>query len=211
MSQAISRSRIDTAELSWGRGPVPRHLILDRDGVLNREAPNGGYVTTPGEWVWLPGAREGLRLLTEAAYRISVATNQSGVGQGRMTLADLDAVHERMLREAGDAGARIDAVFSCTHAPDAGCLCRKPAPGLIVQAMGASGIPPAETLVVGDDLRDLEAAAAAGVPAVLVLTGKGGRSARAAATLGVRIFEDLRALGAALVAESQEKGSGNST
>lgn len=181
---------------------MPQHLILDRDGVLNREAPDGGYVTTPEGWEWLPGAREGLTLLTKAGIRISVATNQSGVGRGKMSLADVEAVHERMVREARVAGARIDAIFICPHAPEAGCDCRKPAPGLIEQAVAASGVPPAETLAVGDDVRDLEAAAAAGVPAALVLTGKGRRAARAAGK--VPVFEDLRELSAALVAGRQQ-------
>lgn len=202
MSSVTSRAPTVTAS--------PRHLILDRDGVLNREAPDDGYVTSASAWEWLPGAREALALMTRAGLIISIATNQSGVGRGLMTRADLDAVHERMIREAGIAGARIHAVYYCPHAPGAGCRCRKPAPGLIEQALAASGVPAAETLVVGDDLRDLEAAEAAGVPAALVLTGKGGRAAQRLGSKTVPIFDDLRALSLALV-EKQEPMMGSGT
>lgn len=201
MSSVTSRAPTVTARL--------RHLILDRDGVLNREAPDGGYVTSSDAWEWLPGAREALALMTRAGLIISVATNQSAVGRGLMTLADLDAVHERMIREAEIAGARIHAVYYCPHAPEAGCSCRKPAPGLIEQAIAASGVPAAETLVVGDDLRDLQAAEAAGVPAALVRTGKGRGAAERMGSRAVPIFDDLHALGLALVAtQERTKESG---
>jgi D-glycero-D-manno-heptose 1,7-bisphosphate phosphatase len=188
----------------------PRHLILDRDGVLNREAPDGGYVTSAAAWHWMPGALEALALMTQAKLMISVATNQSGVGRGLMTQADLDAVHARMVREAELAGARIHGIYFCPHAPEAGCSCRKPAPGLIEQALAASGVPAAETLVVGDDLRDLQAAEAAGVPAALVLTGKGRRAAQQLGSKAVPIFQDLRALSLALVSK-QEPTMGSGT
>ena len=150
-----------------------RHIILDRDGVLNREAPEAGYIREPGEFFWLPGALEALALLRGAGLRISVATNQSGVGRGLMTLTQLEAIHERMRNEAAANGGALDTVLFCPHAPDDGCECRKPAPGLIRAALARSGIGAAESLVVGDDRRDLEAASRAGVKAALVRTGKG--------------------------------------
>ncbi len=187
-----------------------RHVILDRDGVLNVEAPNRGYVTRPEAWHWLPGAREALALLARAGVRVSVATNQSGVGRGLMSAADLDAVHARMRRETEASGGRIDALFTCPHAPGAGCRCRKPAPGLIEDAVAAAGVPPAETLVVGDDGRDLQAARAAGVPAALVLTGKGRAAAAALSPHTVPVYDDLHALARALVDPGSGEGSGQS-
>lgn len=178
-----------------------RHLILDRDGVLNEEAPARGYVTRPEAWRWIPGALEALASFARAGVRVTVATNQSGVGRGLMTQRDLDEVHARMLREARVAGGRIDALFTCPHAPDEGCPCRKPAPGLIEAAVAASGVPVAETLAVGDDGRDLEAARGAGVPAALVLTGKGRAALATLSWPDVPVYDDLMALARALAAE----------
>ena len=113
--------------------------------------------------------------------RISIATNQSAVGRGLMTPQQLEHVLAAMRTQAEAAGARIDAVFFCPHAPGAHCDCRKPAPGLILSALQESGIPAAQTLLVGDDVRDVEAARAAGIAAALVRTGKGLRAAAHAA------------------------------
>jgi D-glycero-D-manno-heptose 1,7-bisphosphate phosphatase len=150
-----------------------RHIILDRDGVLNREAPDAGYIRAPGEFFWLPGSLEALALLQRAGMRLTVATNQSGVGRGLMTLTQLEAIHSKMRDEASRNGAALDTVLFCPHAPDDGCECRKPAPGLIREALTRSGIGASESLLVGDAPRDLEAAARAGVKAALVRTGKG--------------------------------------
>ncbi len=184
------------------RSPI-RHVILDRDGVLNAEPPDGGYVTDSTQWQWLPGALEGLGMLGAAGAHLSIATNQAGVGRGLITREALDAVHRRMLDEAAQAGAVIQQVFVCPHAPDDGCACRKPAPGLLLSAIEAAGIPASATVVVGDDLRDLEAARAAGVAAVLVRTGKGRPAEAAAARAGVPVFDDLRAFASALVTPSR--------
>jgi D-glycero-D-manno-heptose 1,7-bisphosphate phosphatase len=150
-----------------------RHVILDRDGVLNREDPDGGYVERPDKWRWEEGALDALRRLAATDLRVSVATNQSCVGRGLATMDEVDAVNQLMLREAAEAGGRIDAVFVCPHAPEDHCDCRKPEPGLYIQAITDAGIPSGETLAIGDAPRDLEAAAAAGTHPVLVRTGKG--------------------------------------
>jgi D-glycero-D-manno-heptose 1,7-bisphosphate phosphatase len=176
--------------------PLPsglRHVILDRDGVLNEEAADHGYILRAADFKWLPGAREALATLSRAGLRISIATNQSAVGRGLMTAQDLELVLATMLAQAEAAGARISGVYFCPHAPEAHCDCRKPAPGLIRRALHDSGIAAANTVVVGDDVRDVEAARAAGVAAVLVRTGKG---LRAAAELHERgdmlpVFADL--------------------
>lgn len=177
-----------------------RHLVLDRDGVLNEEAP-GGYVTRPELWRWLPRSLQALTLLSRAGMRISVATNQSAVGRGLMTLDDLDEVHAHMLRECTAAGGRIDSVFACVHAPWEGCRCRKPAPGLIEAALAATTVPAAQTLMVGDAARDLEAARAAGIQAVLLTAGHGASAAAVTChDTDVVKFDDLYELARALVA-----------
>lgn len=178
---------------------VPLHVILDRDGVLNVEAADGGFVQSPAQWQWLPGALDALRRLAGAGVRVSVATNQSGVGRGLMTAADLAAVNARMQAEAAASGGAIAAVFICPHAPDAGCDCRKPAPGLLHDAVAVSGVAAERTIVVGDDLRDLQAAEAAGLRCALVRTGKGGRCEAHATERGIAAYDDLAAFAAAVL------------
>ena len=181
-----------------------RHVILDRDGVLNYEAPEGSYVRDPAEFRWLPGALEGLALLRGAGLRLSVATNQAGVGRGFMSLEQLVAVHARMQAEAAAHGGALDAVLYCPHAPEEHCSCRKPAPGLIAAAVAQSGIPAQESIVVGDDQRDLEAARRAGVAAALVRTGKGRRTEVAAGEAVLTVYDDLRQLARAILGMGHE-------
>lgn len=168
-----------------------RHVILDRDGVLNREAEGGRYVVEPAEFFWLPGVLEALAMLRHAGVYLSVATNQSGVGRGLMTLAQLEAVHDRMRDEASRNQAALDTVLFCPHTPDDRCVCRKPAPGLILEALARSGFEASQSLVVGDAERDLEAAARAGVNAVLVRTGKGRKTEAALHGSEVQVYDDL--------------------
>jgi D-glycero-D-manno-heptose 1,7-bisphosphate phosphatase len=182
-----------------------RHVILDRDGVLNEEAPHA--VTRPEQWVWIPGSLDALALLTRAGVQLSVATNQASIGRGLLSWDSLSAIHERMRAEARGAGAMINAVFVCPHTPEEACNCRKPAPGLIRTAMTVAKIPANETLLIGDDGRDLEAAAAAGVEGALVLTGKGAATARLAAFKTARTYADLRTAAQTLIAEPAERGA----
>lgn len=179
--------------------PPIKHVILDRDGVLNHEAPDGGYVRERSEFHWLPGALEGLAILRRGGLYISVVTNQSGVGRGLMTLEQLSAIHDLMQTEAAAHGGVLDAVLFCPHAPQERCACRKPAPGLIQAAIARSRIAPAGTLVVGDDTRDLEAARQAGVAAALVRTGKGRQAEASSCNAGVPAYDDLAQLAQAIV------------
>src|SRR3569833_480692 len=201
---------VDTMHMSIARQPEIslrcRHVILDRDGVLNYEARGGGYIREPEEFWWLPGALEALASLRRAGVYISVATNQSGVGRGLMTLAQLEAIHERMRSDAAREGGAMDAVFFCPHAPGEGCLCRKPAPGLVSEALARSGFPAAEALMVGDDLRDLEADACAGVKAVLVRTGKGRQTEALLRNNEVPAYDDLRQLARAICQATTQSG-----
>jgi D-glycero-D-manno-heptose 1,7-bisphosphate phosphatase len=185
---------------STGRDAVTRHVILDRDGVLNREMPDGAWMHRVEDWQWEPNALDGLCRLAAAGVRISVATNQSGVGRGIFPVADVDRVHDRMLSEAAAAGAHIDAVFFCPHAPEDQCRCRKPGPGLVEAAVEQSGIPVAETILVGDALRDLHAAIAAGVRAILVRTGKGRATEAQLDDSGqIAVYDDLLSVSMSIV------------
>ena len=107
-----------------------------------------------------------------------VATNQSGIGRGLFEVAALNAIHEKMHKALGQAGGRIDAVFFCPHAQDAGCSCRKPKPGLLEEIAHRFNAELAGVPFIGDALRDLQAAAAVGAQAILVLTGKGKQTAK---------------------------------
>jgi D-sedoheptulose 7-phosphate isomerase len=169
-----------------------RHVILDRDGVLNDER------SPPDDFQWIAGALEGLRILQDAGIELSIATNQSAVGRGSLTPTQLDSVHDLMRATALAQGVQIGRIFSCVHAPDDGCTCRKPAPGLIIEAIGASRIDSGETLVVGDSCRDLEAGWNAGVRAVLLRTGKGRQMEHQARSLGAPVYDDLHALAASI-------------
>ena len=143
-------------------------VILDRDGVLNERPHRAEYVRRPEDVRWLPGALEALRLFADAGWRVVVVSNQAGVGRGLMTTADVDAVNAHMSREAEEAGGRIDAFYYCPHGWDEGCDCRKPRPGLLFLAQRAFHLDLTRTTFVGDDVRDGQAARAAGCRPALV-------------------------------------------
>ena len=148
-------------------------VILDRDGTINEDRDD--YVKSPDEWEPLPGALEAIARLNHAGWHMVVATNQSGLGRGLFDMATLNAMHLKMNRLLAKLGGRIDAVFFCPHAPERGCDCRKPLPGLFEQIGERYGVDLKQVPVVGDSLRDLQAGAAAGCAPHLVLTGKAAR------------------------------------
>jgi D-glycero-D-manno-heptose 1,7-bisphosphate phosphatase len=160
-----SMHRLPLTDAFLARRPT---VILDRDGVLNERPPRAEYVRTPADFRWLDGSLESLRMFTTSGYRIIVISNQAGIGRGVMTEADLAAVHERMVREAADAGGTIDAIYHCPHDWDEGCTCRKPAPGMLFEAQHEHQLDLSRTPFIGDDERDGEAAAAAGAPYLAV-------------------------------------------
>ena len=144
-------------------------VILDRDGTINRASDE--FVKSPDEWHPLPGALEAISRLNHAGFHVVLATNQSGLGRGLFDMAALNAVHGYMLKNLAAAGGRIDAIFYCPHTPEDACTCRKPLPGLIEQVADRFGIDVKDVPFVGDSLRDMQAAAAAGCAPHLVLTG----------------------------------------
>ena len=152
----------------------PQHVILDRDGVLNRELASG-WISSPSQWQWEKGSLEALRQLTRAGVEISIVSNQSGIGRGVISREAVDDLHRWLETELAAQGVTLAGIYICPHAPEEGCDCRKPQPGLVLRALGRSRVPAERSILIGDDLRDLEAAQTAGVPAVLVRTGKGDR------------------------------------
>lgn len=145
-------------------------VILGRDGVLN--AYREDHVKAPEEWQPIPGALEAVARLNHAGWHTVVATNQAGIGRGMIDMASINAVHAHMNRELMARGGRIDAVFFCPHAPEEQCDCRKPLPGMMLDIGRRYGVDLAHVPMVGDTLRDLQAAAAAGCEPHLVLTGR---------------------------------------
>ncbi|GAB2728978.1 D-glycero-beta-D-manno-heptose 1,7-bisphosphate 7-phosphatase [Halomonas garicola] len=149
-----------------------RLVILDRDGVINRDSD--AYVKTLDEFVVYPQAVDAIARLTKAGYAVAVATNQSGIARGYFTSATLEQMHARLTEMVKNAGGRLDAIAYCPHGPDDGCDCRKPLPGLLYQVRDTLGLATlAGSWMVGDSLRDLQAGDAAGARPALVRTGKG--------------------------------------
>jgi D-glycero-D-manno-heptose 1,7-bisphosphate phosphatase len=167
-------------------------VILDRDGVVNVDSD--AFIKSPDEWIAIPGSLEGIARLNQAGYRVVIATNQSGIGRGLFDMAALNAMHEKMHRKLAALGGRVDAIFFCPHTASDNCECRKPKPGLLQQIVKRFEIEPANTPVVGDSLRDLQAGAALGFPAHLVLTGKGQKTLDAGnLPPGTQVYADLHA------------------
>ena len=167
-------------------------VILDRDGTINEDSEQ--HVRSPEEFRPIKGSLEAIARLTQADYRIVVATNQSGIARGFLDTRTLFAIHDTLLRALAQVGGRIDAFFFCPHAADAGCQCRKPQPGMLMEAGRRFNVALDDVYMVGDALRDLQAAAAAGARPVLVLTGKGAKtSAEGKLPPGTRVFPDLAA------------------
>lgn len=173
-------------------------IILDRDGVINYDSDQ--FIKNPEEWKPLPGSLEAIARLTQAGYRVVVVTNQSGVGRGLFDMPTLNAIHEKMHKACAQAGGRIDAVFFCPHAADAGCECRKPKSGMIAEVAERYGTDLNGVPSVGDSLRDLEASVSLGAQPVLVLTGKGKKTqAKGGLPEGTLIYHDLASYVATLV------------
>lgn len=166
-------------------------IILDRDGVINEDSDE--YIKSPDEFIPIPGSLPAIARLKQNGYTVVVATNQAGVGRGLFDMGTLNAIHEKLHRELGRVGGSLDGIFFCPHHPEAGCECRKPKPGLLIEIarrfeVDLSGVP-----VVGDSLRDIEAARDVGARPVLVRTGKGLRTlqAHSAELRDVGVYDNL--------------------
>jgi len=146
-------------------------VFLDRDGVINENLPY--YVKSWDEVHILPGVLDALRTLRQTPFAVVVVTNQSAVNRGLLTLAVLHDMHARLQAVIADAGGQLDGIYFCPHRPDEGCACRKPQPGLLLQAATALHLDLARSYLVGDAITDVEAALAVGVQPLLVRTGRG--------------------------------------
>lgn len=155
-----------------------RAVFFDRDGTLNEEV---GYLSDPEQLLLYPGAARALRMVKERGMLALVVTNQSGVARGYFDESAVHAVHRRMAELLERQGAGIDGFYYCPHHPDEGsgiyrrdCTCRKPKPGMLLKAAEELNLDLGSSYMVGDTMRDMEAARNAGVRGVLVKTGYGG-------------------------------------
>ncbi len=146
-------------------------VFLDRDGVINENRAD--YVKRWEEFAFLPGIFHPLRLLAQNHVAVVVISNQSAIGRGLVSRETVEEIHYRMRREIELRGGRIDGVYYCPHRPDEGCECRKPKPGLLLQAARDLGIDLGSSYLIGDAVSDIEAALAAGCSPIMVLTGRG--------------------------------------
>jgi D-glycero-D-manno-heptose 1,7-bisphosphate phosphatase len=146
-------------------------VFLDRDGVINQNRVD--YVKTWEEVRFLPGVFSALARLAAARYEIVIVTNQSPVGRGILTAARVEEINRRIVGEIEAHGGRVDGVYYCPHHPADGCACRKPRPGMLLDAARDLALDLGRSYLVGDAASDVQAALAAGATPILVLTGRG--------------------------------------
>ena len=176
----------------------PGCVLLDRDGVINEDADS--YILSIAAWRPIAGSLEAIARLTRVGIPVAVCTNQSAIARGMLSSEGLAAIHQHMRAAVIAAGGgALAGIFSCPHGPDAGCDCRKPAPGLVHQALRQLDCQARTAVLIGDSQRDIDAAAAAGVPAWLVRTGNG-RQTESQQGDAIPVYDDLAAAVDALLA-----------
>jgi len=152
-------------------------VFLDRDGTINEQM---GYINHTCRFKLLPGAAEAIRKLNDAGIPVVVVSNQSGLARGYFPEELLTAVHDKMNKQLAETGAHVDGIYYCPHHPEAkeeryraDCSCRKPKPGLVLQASEEMGLDPKRSYLVGDRWSDIKTAANCGATSILVRTGYG--------------------------------------
>ncbi len=149
---------------------MKRAVFLDRDGVINRKPPEGQYVTRWEDFHFLPGVVESIALLNQAGFSVIVVTNQRCVAKGFITIADIEKMHKLMSDSLARAGAALDGVYYCPHEKEPLCNCRKPAPGMLIEAARAHEISLINSWMIGDSDIDIEAGKNAGCKTARLVT-----------------------------------------
>ncbi len=155
-------------------------VFLDRDGVINKYPGDKKYVTSWRNFKFLARAKKAIALLKQNNFKLFIISNQAGVGKGIFSQQALDIITKNMLCKIEESGGRIDGVYYCTHPPEANCSCRKPQPGLLqlaiknLRLVSKAGLRVSlkDAFFIGDTIRDVSAAGAAGCKSILVLSGK---------------------------------------
>lgn len=171
-----------------------RAAFLDRDGVINRKAAIGQYVTSWGEMQMLPGVAQAISLFNRAGYLVIVVTNQRSVAKGLITASELEDMHHRMCDELARDGANVHGVYYCPHELNPACRCRKPQPGMLLRAAEAHDIDLAASWMIGDSDRDVEAGKNAGCRTVRLVESAGADSGKSDAVAGSLLDAALKIL-----------------
>jgi rfaE bifunctional protein nucleotidyltransferase chain/domain len=180
---------------------MEKAIFLDRDGTLNEDS---GYTYLPEDFRLLPGVAEGLVRLK--GYKLFIVTNQSGIGRGYYTEADMHAYNRRMLLELERSGICIERIYFCPHTPEEGCDCRKPSPTFLIQAQQEYGIDFSQSYVIGDHPSDILLAQNTGCRGIYLLTGHGGTHlAEARAANPAYVAADFTQAADFILAENGEK------
>jgi len=161
---------------------MSKAAFLDRDGIINRKAPEGNYITRWEDFYILPGVPEGIALLKRAAFSVIVVTNQRCIAKNLLAVDELEAIHQKMSAALSRAGAALDGIYYCPHDSEPPCRCRKPAPGMLLDAARDHGIDLPSSWMIGDSVIDVEAGRNAGCKTARLLSageafdeGEGGR------------------------------------
>jgi D-glycero-D-manno-heptose 1,7-bisphosphate phosphatase len=185
-------------------------VFLDRDGVINHDSPD--YIKSLEEFVFLPGSLEGLRRLTQGGCTLIVVTNQSGLHRNLITRDGLAAIHRRLRKAVAAHGGKIHDILVCPHLPEANCECRKPKPGMLLDAQRKHGIDFSSSVMIGDSVKDMQCALSAGVRTrILVRTGNGRKAEealKARRQLPERVADDLCEAARWLAGQLDRRGSG---
>jgi len=149
----------------------PTAVLLDRDGVINFDSPD--YILAPEQWQPIPGSLEAIARLTRAGIPVAIVSNQSALGRGWLDQDTFNAIHAKMMLAIEEAGGQVMHTAYCPHAPEDGCACRKPEPRLITETLEQLHLADQadRAVLIGDSVRDVQAALAAGVRPLLVRTG----------------------------------------
>jgi D-glycero-D-manno-heptose 1,7-bisphosphate phosphatase len=166
-----------------------RYILLDRDGVINHDSD--AFIKSPDEWLPIAGSLEAIALLNAHGYQVIVVTNQSGVARGLFDEAMLEKIHAKMRRLVDKKDGHITAIYFCPHGAGSDCPCRKPKAGLLKTFAADFHADLTTIAVIGDSLRDLQAAEAVGAQPILVKTGKGQQTLMNNPQLNIPVFENL--------------------
>lgn len=172
-----------------GRVSHVRLVVIDRDGVINEDRDD--FVRCPADWVPIEGSLHAISRLNRRGILIAIATNQSGLARGLFDVNDLDAIHQTLTDELSKLDGHLDGMFICPHGPSDGCDCRKPLPGLLLQASRGLDVQVEDMVFIGDRESDLRAAVGAGVQPILVRTGHGEAAVEHALDRGIVVADDL--------------------
>ncbi len=169
--------------------PKHRYILLDRDGVINHDSD--AFIKSPDEWQPIEGSLEAIALLNSAGFKVIIVTNQSGVAKGLLDENMLANIHSKMIQLVNNKGGDIEAIYYCPHGADSDCECRKPKPGMLETFAKDFDVTLSTITVIGDSLRDLQAAEAVGAEPILVKTGKGQITLLNNPHLNFLVFENL--------------------